>query len=80
MCSSDLAKGAVKNQITKGECVVRKVLHVDEAKRQVWFMACGVVAGHADHEDELTERLEGAAGFFDESPGLATAVAPVTCR
>ena len=35
---------------------------------------------YADHEDELTERLEGAAGFFDETPGLATAVAPVTCR
>ena len=37
--------GAVKNQITKGEWVVRGVDHVDEAARQVWFRASGVVSG-----------------------------------
>ena len=35
---------------------------------------------YADHEDELSERLEGAAPFVDLSPGLATAVSPGTCR
>ena len=35
---------------------------------------------YADHEDELSERLEGAAPFVDQTPGLATAVSPVTCR
>lgn len=33
--------GAVKNQITKGNWVVRDVLHVDEAKRQLVFAASG---------------------------------------
>jgi len=37
--------GAVKNQITKGEWVVRSVDKVDEDKRQVYFQAGGVVPG-----------------------------------
>jgi dipeptidyl aminopeptidase/acylaminoacyl peptidase len=37
--------GAVKNQITKGEWVVRGVEKVDEAKRQVWFRAGGIRPG-----------------------------------
>jgi dipeptidyl aminopeptidase/acylaminoacyl peptidase len=37
--------GAVKNQITKGEWVVRGVDRVDEAARQVWFQASGMNAG-----------------------------------
>jgi len=41
----DGATGAVKGQITKGEWVVRSVDKVDEAKRQVYFQASGVVAG-----------------------------------
>ena len=35
---------------------------------------------YADHEDELSERLEGAAPFVDQSPGLATAASSGTCR
>ena len=34
--------GAVKNQITKGNWVVRGVEKVDEEKRQVWFQAGGM--------------------------------------
>ena len=34
--------GAVKNQITKGNWVVRAVQHVDPAKRQIWFSAGGM--------------------------------------
>jgi dipeptidyl aminopeptidase/acylaminoacyl peptidase len=41
----DGATAAVKNQITKGEWVVRAVDKVDEEKRQVYFQASGVIAG-----------------------------------
>ena len=37
----------VKNQMTRGEWVVRGVDWVDEAKRQVWFRAAGI---HADQD------------------------------
>ena len=38
----DSKSGKVKNQITKGAWPVREVLHVDEAKREVWFLASGL--------------------------------------
>jgi len=41
----DGATGAVKNQITKGEWVVRSVEKVDEEKRQVYFQASGIIPG-----------------------------------
>ena len=37
--------GRVKNQITKGEWVVREVLKVDEDTRQIWFTGSGMDAG-----------------------------------
>ena len=37
--------GTVKNQITKGEWVVRAVQHVDPVKRQIWFSAGGMYPG-----------------------------------
>jgi dipeptidyl aminopeptidase/acylaminoacyl peptidase len=37
----DAAKGEVRNQITKGEWVVRGIDLIDEEARQVWFHACG---------------------------------------
>ena len=37
--------GAVKNQITKGDWVVRAVQHVDPVKRQIWFSAGGMYPG-----------------------------------
>jgi dipeptidyl aminopeptidase/acylaminoacyl peptidase len=37
--------GEVKSQITKGEWIVRKVLKVDDEKRQVWFAASGMYPG-----------------------------------
>jgi dipeptidyl aminopeptidase/acylaminoacyl peptidase len=36
--------GAIKNQITKGEWVVRAVNRVDDEKRQIWFEASGMKA------------------------------------
>jgi dipeptidyl aminopeptidase/acylaminoacyl peptidase len=41
----DGVTGAVKNQITKGDWVVRGVQKVDEARRQIWFSAGGMDAG-----------------------------------
>jgi len=41
----DVASGSVKNQITRGPWVVRRVERVDEKKRQIWFSACGIYAG-----------------------------------
>ena len=40
----DGASGAVKNQITKGEWVVRRVEKVDEEARQIYFSASGMNA------------------------------------
>jgi len=37
--------GAVENQITKGNWVVRAVNHVDDQKRQIWFSASGMNPG-----------------------------------
>ena len=41
----DTATGQVKNQITKGDWVVRGVDRIEEARRQIWFHAGGIVAG-----------------------------------
>lgn len=37
--------GQVKNQVTRGEWVVRRVERVDEKRRQVYFLASGMKAG-----------------------------------
>lgn len=49
----DVAAGAVKNQITRGDWVVRKVLKVDAARRQVWFLAGGVRPGEEPYHEQL---------------------------
>lgn len=41
----DAVKGGVKNVITRGNWVVRKVDSIDEIKRVIWFQACGMNAG-----------------------------------
>jgi len=41
----DGATGRVKNQITKGNWLVRNVEKVDEAQRQIWFQASGMYPG-----------------------------------
>ena len=41
----DGATGRVKNQITKGDWLVRHVDFVDDEKRQIWFEAGGMIAG-----------------------------------
>jgi dipeptidyl aminopeptidase/acylaminoacyl peptidase len=44
----DTRTGRVKNRITTGDWVVREVLKVDEAKRQVWFTASGMEAARGE--------------------------------
>ena len=41
----DSKTGDVKNQITKGPWVIRRVENVDEEKRQIWFQAGGIRLG-----------------------------------
>ena len=41
----DGVTGKLKNQITKGNWVVRGVDHVDEDRRQIWFYASGMYPG-----------------------------------
>lgn len=41
----DGVSGRLKNQITRGDWVVRDVVRVDEEKRQIWFQASGMYTG-----------------------------------
>jgi dipeptidyl aminopeptidase/acylaminoacyl peptidase len=41
----DAIKGTIKNQITKGEWVVREIDSVDTKKREIWFRANGMNPG-----------------------------------
>jgi dipeptidyl aminopeptidase/acylaminoacyl peptidase len=41
----DLKAGSVKNQVTRGNWVVRRVERVDPKKRQIWFEAGGIRPG-----------------------------------
>ena len=41
----DTASGRMKRQVTRGAWPVREVLQVDEARREVWFLASGLRTG-----------------------------------
>jgi len=41
----DWGSGELKNQITHGDFVVRRLIHVDEKKRQAYFLASGRIPG-----------------------------------
>ncbi|THU39510.1 S9 family peptidase [Niastella caeni] len=41
----DAVKGGVKNAITSGNWVVRKIDSIDETKREIWFLASGMNPG-----------------------------------
>jgi dipeptidyl aminopeptidase/acylaminoacyl peptidase len=59
----DVKTGAVKNQVTRGDWVVRSVLHVDAAQRQVWFLAGGVRAGDEPYYRQLCRVNFDGTGF-----------------
>ena len=49
----DLKTGKVKNQITKGNCVVYSVDRIDEEQRQICFSAFGVIKGQDPYYTQL---------------------------
>ena len=49
----DGVTGKVKNQITKGNWLVRNVEYVDDEKRQIWFDAGGIVPGQDPYFTQL---------------------------
>ena len=65
----DVATGKVKNQVTHGDWVVREVLKVDVAKRQVWFLAGGVRAGEDPYDHQLCRVNFDGSGFVQLTQG-----------
>ena len=65
----DIATGKVKNQVTHGDWVVREVLKVDAAKRQVWFLAGGVRSGENPYYHQLCRVNLDGSGFVQLTPG-----------
>jgi len=65
----DVAKGAVKNQVTRGPWVVRRVLNVDAEKRQVWFMASGLRTGEDPYHNHLCRVNFDGSGFQQLTEG-----------
>ncbi len=59
----DVAAGAVKNPITRGEWVVRRVEHVDDAARVIWFIAGGVRPGEDPYHQHLCRVNFDGTGF-----------------
>lgn len=49
----DQKTGGIKKRVTTGPWVVRQVLHVDEAGRQVWFLASGRKGGEDPYHQHL---------------------------
>ncbi|MES2736022.1 MAG: prolyl oligopeptidase family serine peptidase [Verrucomicrobiota bacterium] len=65
----DSGSGKVKRQVTQGEWVVRKVLHVDEEKGQVWFMAAGLRKGEDPYHQHLCRIQADGSGFRQLTEG-----------
>lgn len=65
----DVATGAVKNQVTQGNWVVREVLKVDTAKRQIWFLAGGLRAGEDPYDHQLCRANFDGSGFIQLTQG-----------
>ncbi|MEN3940744.1 prolyl oligopeptidase family serine peptidase [Prosthecobacter sp. SYSU 5D2] len=59
----DVRTGTVKNQVTQGAWVMRKVDHVDEVKRQVWFLASGLREGEDPYHEHLCRVNLDGTGF-----------------
>ncbi len=68
----DAESSNVKNQVTRGDWAVRRVLHVDDAERQVWFLAGGVVAGQDPYYLHLCRANLDGTGFVVLTEGDGT--------
>ena len=65
----DVATGKLKNQITRGDWVVREVLKVDAAKRQISFLASGLRAGEDPYQHQLCRVNFDGSGFVQLTQG-----------
>lgn len=65
----DVKTGQVKNQITRGNWPVRRVLHVDETAREVWFLASGLRAGEDPYYQHLCRVKFDGSGFKQLTDG-----------
>ena len=59
----DMKTGKPKHQITKGEWPVREVLHVDETKQEVWFLASGLRPVEDPYHEHLCRVNFDGSGF-----------------
>jgi dipeptidyl-peptidase 4 len=71
----DARAGSLKNQVTKGEWLVRAVERVDEAKRQVWLRVSGVHAGQDPYYVHLARVNFDGSGFTLLTSGDGTRAA-----
>jgi dipeptidyl aminopeptidase/acylaminoacyl peptidase len=65
----DVATGAVKDRLLCGNGLVRKVLTVDEDKREVWFMASGLHEGEDPYYQHLCRAGFDGSGFAQLTQG-----------
>jgi dipeptidyl-peptidase 4 len=68
----DFETGKMKNQITRGEWIMRSVDRVDEEKRQIWFRAFGVVKGQDQYYAQLVRVNFDGSGFTMSTEGDGT--------
>ncbi len=64
----DAKNGGVKNQITKGNWVVRRVLHVDEKERTIFFYGSGRNKGEDPYFLHCYRVNFDGSGLFDLTP------------
>jgi dipeptidyl aminopeptidase/acylaminoacyl peptidase len=65
----DVKTAQPKHQITSGHWPVREVLHVDEAKRQLWFLATGLSAKEDPYHQHLCRVNLDGSGFQQLTAG-----------
>ncbi|MDA7950798.1 MAG: prolyl oligopeptidase family serine peptidase [Pirellulaceae bacterium] len=68
----DVASGTIKNQITKGNWLVRGVDRIDEEKRQIWFRAVGLAEGEDPYHIHYCRVNFDGSGFTRLTMGNGT--------
>lgn len=65
----DTIAGKIKNQITKGEFVVKSVEHIDHGKRSIIFKACGVEKNQDPYFEHYYKINFDGTGMVPLTPG-----------
>lgn len=68
----DTVTGAVKNPITSGEWLVKRVLHVDREKRRIWFVCLGAIPGQDPYQEHIARANLDGTGFVLLTDGNGT--------